>query len=145
LGQVALAADSWKLVFSALDRPGYEGKGIGLATIDGDFQSSFVWLTDTDGQWERDPAVARLGVDLGSDRYLVGWRTTNDGVYWLGVIDGDGGLLMGPEEVSSVGISWGDRDDSFRTRADGTVSWVQGDALGTALRLFRFDGSSTVQ
>jgi hypothetical protein len=142
LGQVALSGDSWKLVFNALDRPCCAGRGIGLATIDGAFQSSYVWLTNTNGDSERDPVLARLGSDLGTDRYLVGWTTTNDGVYRLGVINGSGNFLAGPEEVSSAGIAWGNRDDSFRTRADGHVSWVQGDPGSSDLHLFRLDGSA---
>jgi hypothetical protein len=88
--------------------------------------------------------LARLGSSLGSDRYLVGWRTANNGVYWLGVINGNGVFLKGPEEVSSAGIGWGNRDDSFRTRADGNVSWVQGDPGSQTLRLFRFSASGYV-
>ncbi len=141
LGQVALGNNSWKLIFNALNRPDYVGKGIGLATIDGSFQSSFIWLTNTDGENERDPAIARLGSDLQTNRYLVGWRTTNDNVYWLGVITGSGNFLAGPEEVSSVGVAWGNRDDSFHTRADGSVSWVQGNPLSRTLNLYRFNES----
>jgi hypothetical protein len=138
LGQVAASSDSWKLVFSALGRPGVIGKGIGLATIDGDFQSSFIWLTDSNGEYERDPAIARLGSSLQANHYLVGWTTTNDDLYWLGVIDGSGIFIVGPEVVSSVGVAWGNRDDSFRTCADGSVTWVQGDPNSPTLRLFRF-------
>jgi hypothetical protein len=142
LGQIASSGTGWKLVFSALNRPGYVGRGIGLATIDGAFQSSYVWLTNTNGDYEREPVLARLGSSLQTDRYVVGWKTTNDGAYWLGIMDGGGHFLKGPEEVTSAGISWGDRDDSFRTRADGSVSWVQGNPTSTALHLFRFDGSA---
>lgn len=141
LGQIALSGDSWKLVFSALNRPGYAGQGIALATINGSFQSSYVWLTNTDGSTEREPVLARLGSNLQTDRYLVGWMTTNDQVYQLAVINGSGNFLKEPEEVSSAGIAWGNRDDSFRTRADGSVSWVQGDPASVQLHLFRFDGS----
>ncbi len=144
LGQIALSGNSWKLVFNALNRPGYAGKGIALATIDGSFQSSYVWLTNTSGDNERDPVIARLGSNLQSDRYLVGWRTINDNRYRLGVINGNGNFLKGPEEVSSVGIRWGNRDDSFRTRADGSVSWVQGDPTSASLHLFRFNGSAYI-
>ena len=144
LGQIALSDNSWKLVFNALNRPGYAGKGIGLATVTGSFQSSYVWLTNSSGQYERDPVIARLGSAIQTDRYLVGWTTTNDSVYWLGVIDGSGHFLVGPEEVSSAGIAWGNRDDSFRTRSDGSVSWVQGDPESPTLHLFRFDGSTYV-
>jgi len=144
LGQIALSNDSWKLVFNALNRPDYVGKGIGLATIDGSFQSSYVWLTNTNGEYERDPVIARLGSNLQTDRYLVGWMTTNDNVYWLGVIDGSGNFLAGPEEVSSAGIAWGNRDDSFRTNADGSVTWVQGNPSSTTLHLYRFNGAAYV-
>ncbi len=138
LGQIALSDDAWKIVFNAMERPGFVGRGIGLATVDGAFQSSYVWLTNTDGQHERDPVLARLGTSLQSDRYLVGWHTTDDGGYWLGVIDGAGNFVEGPDEVSSAGIAWGNRDDSFRTRADGSVSWVQAAPSSTTLHLFRF-------
>jgi hypothetical protein len=140
LGQIALSQDSWKLVFNALNRPGIIGRGIGLATINSSLQSSIVWLTDTNGEYERDPVIARLGNSLNTDRNLVGWTTTNDGIYWLGVIDGAGNFITGPENVSSGGIAWGNRDDSMRTRPDGQVSWVQGDPGSTTLRLFLFDG-----
>jgi hypothetical protein len=141
LGQAAFDGASWKVVFSALNRPSYLGKGIGLATVNGSFQSSYVWLTNTDGSHERDPVLARLGTDLQANRYLVGWTTTDSAVYWLAVINGSGTFVAGPEEVSSAGIAWGNRDDSLRTRADGSVSWVQGDPSRATLRLFRFDGS----
>jgi hypothetical protein len=142
LGQMAHGDGVWLLVFSALDRPCCTGKGIGLATIDGSFGSTFTWLTNTDGTYERDPVIARLGTDASADRFLVGWITTNNGVYWMAVIDGAGDFVVEPEEVTSAGIAWGNRDDSLRTRPDGTVSWVQGDPGSTTLHLFRFDGSS---
>lgn len=141
LGQIALSGDAWKLVFNALSRPGYEGQGVGLATINGALQSSYVWLTNTTGAYERDPVIARLGSSLSTDRYLVGWRTTNDGGYHMGVIDGSGAFLAGPENLAAAGVAWGNRDDSLRTAADGSVTWVQGDPGGTTLHLYRFDGS----
>ena len=144
LGQAASSEMGWKLVFNAMNRPGYPGKGIGLATINSAFQSSYVWLTNTNGDYERDPVMARLGVSLQSDRYLVGWKTTHDNAYWLGIISGSGVFIKGPEAVSSAGIAWGNRDDSFRTRADGSVSWVQGGAGSALLYLFRFDGAAYV-
>jgi len=144
LGQIAQSESAWKLIFNGVTMSGYEGKGIGLATINDSFRSSYVWLTNTQGQYERDPVMARLGSSLNSDRYLVGWRTMNDGTHWLAVINGSGAFLAGPEEVSSAGILWGTRDDSFRTRPDGSVSWLQVDASTGVLRLFRFDGSGFV-
>jgi len=144
LGQVALSNDTWKIVFNGLNRTGYVGKGIGFATVNGNFQSSYLWLTNTDGQYERDPVLARIGANLASNRYLVGWTTTNDKVYWLGVIDDAGSFIVTPEEVSSAGISWGNRDDSFRTRADGRISWLQGTPNSVSLRYFQFDGMAYV-
>lgn len=143
LGQVAPSLNGWKLIFNALNHPpSIVGKGIGLASIDGSFQSSYVWLTNSQGDYERDPVLAHIGTNLSIDRFLVGWTTTNDGIYWLGVIDGSGKFIMGPEEVSSAGIKWGNRDDSLRTRPDGGVSWVQGEAGSNILHLFGFDGVS---
>jgi hypothetical protein len=142
LGQFALGEGSWKLVFNALDRPGYEGHGIALATIDENYQSDFTWLTNTDGSYERDPVIARLGSDGETERYLVGWTTTDDDTHWLGVIDGAGHFVAGPEEVTSAGVAWGNRDDSFRTRADGSISWVQGEPTSTGLHIFRFEEST---
>ena len=142
LGQVAQAASAWKLVYSAMDRPGFPGKGIGLATINSSFQSSTVWLTNTSGTYEQDPVIARLGTTIGSDRYLVGWRTSNNGNFYLGVIAGDGSFKFPLELVSSGGITWGNRDDSLRTRSDGKVSWVQGSPTSTTLNYYVFDGSS---
>jgi hypothetical protein len=142
LGQMTLSNSSWKLVFNAMSTGNVAGKGIGLATIDGLFQSSYVWLTNTAGEYERDPAIMRLGSDLQSDRYLVGWRTTDNDVYWLGVINGSGYFITGPEEVTSAGIAWGNRDDSFRGYGDESVTWVEGEPSSTALTLYRFDGSA---
>ncbi len=141
LGQVVQSASAWKLVFNAMARPGYEGQGVGLASISGSFQSSYVWLTDTNGEYERDPVLARLGSALNSNRYLVGWMTTNDQAYWLGVIDGGGTFMAEPEKVSSAGIAWGNRDDSFRTRPDGSVSWVRVEPATRKLHLYRFNGA----
>jgi len=142
LGQLAISNNSWKLAFNALDRPGFPGKGIGLATIDGAFQSSYVWLTNTTGDYERDPVLARIGSSLGTDRYLAGWKTTNDNGFWLGVINGNGDFLAGPANLAPAGVGWGNRDDSFRTHADGSVTWVKGDPFSTTLHFYRFDGSA---
>ena len=141
LGQMTLSDSSWKLVFSAMSTPNVPGKGIGLATIVGSFQSSYVWLTDTAGEYERDPAIMRLGSDLQTDRYLVGWKNTDEDVYWLGVINGSGNFITGPEEVSSAGIAWGNRDDPFRGYDNGSVTWVAGEPSNTTLTLYRFNGS----
>jgi hypothetical protein len=139
LGGAAPGDTTWKMLFNALSRPCCEGHGIALATVEGSYRSSYVWLTNGDGSDERDPVIARLGATLASNRYLVGWTTIDDHTYWMGVIDGAGAFQIGPEEVSSAGVAWGNRDDSLRTRADGGISWVQGTGQSTTLRLFRFD------
>jgi hypothetical protein len=138
LGQVAASSNGWKLIFNAQNRPLFAAKGIGLASINSSFQSSIVWLTNTQGNFERDPVLAHIGSDLNTDLYLVGWTTTNDGRYWLGTINGSGNFIMGPEDVTSLGVKWGNRDDSMRTRQDGSVSWVQGDAGSNVLHYFHF-------
>ncbi len=144
LGQAAQTTTGWKVAFSALGTANVTGKGIGLATINADFTSSYIWLTNTDGTTERDPVIARLGTSLGSDRFLVGWKTTNDGVYHLELIAGNGTVVQPLENVSAKGITWGDRDDSLRTRPDGNISWVQGTAGGTALNYYVFNGAGLI-
>ena len=69
-------------------------------------------------------------------------QQSGNGQQILGIIDGQGNFLRGPEDVTAVGVRWGNRDDSFRTRADGTVSWVHGEPLGTEIVLFRLDGGA---
>jgi len=145
LGQIALGDDSWKLVFNALDRTCCEGHGVALATISAGYQSNMVWLTHTNGATERNPVIARLGDSGQGERYLTGWNTTNDDRFWLAIIDGSGNFMVAPEEVSSKGIGWGDRDDSFRTRPDGTVSWVWGESRSAQVSLYRFDGSAALR
>ncbi|MEZ4513005.1 MAG: hypothetical protein R3C62_14140 [Chloroflexota bacterium] len=139
LGQMALGNDSWKLVFNATAQPCCEGKGIALATLTSQESSHYTWLTNTQGAFERDPIIARLGANPAIEKYVVGWLTTNNSQYQLGIIDAVGHFLVSPENVSTAGISWGNRDDSFRTRSNGTVSWVQGDAIAQVITLFIFD------
>jgi hypothetical protein len=85
-----------------------------------------------------------LGSSLQTDRYLVGWLTTNNNTFWIGVIDGSGTFIKGPEEASSGGIGWGNRDDSLRTRPDGRISWVRGSPSSATLSFFIFDGSDLI-
>lgn len=142
LGQIALGDGDWKVVFNALSKPCCTGRGIALTSVNASYEGSYTWLTNTDGTYERDPVLGRLGTDLQADRYLVGWTTTNNGAYWLAVIDGQGTFLRAPENLAPAGVRWGSRDDSFRTRPDGMVSWVYGEPLSTELTLFRFDGTA---
>lgn len=142
LGQMAAASSEWKVIFNAYDTGCCEAKGIGLATIDGSYASTLVWLTDTNGSNERDPVLAALGTESEPESYLVGWMTENDDAYRMAIIDPSGAILQGPELVSGVGIRWGNRDDSLKTRPDGSVSWAQGDAYSSTLRLFRYSGNT---
>lgn len=137
LGQMAAAETGWKVAFNALDTAASEAFGIGLATAGGGLTPSVVWLTATDGTSERDPALARIGSQV-PEQYLVGWRTTNNGVFHIGVIDNAGVFLEGPEAMSGSGPGWGNRDDSFRPAAGGSVAWLEGGAGSTTLRLYRY-------
>jgi hypothetical protein len=85
--------------------------------------------------------MARIGSGT-PERYLVGWMTTNDGAFHLGMIDGTGVFLEGPEQLSPAGPGWGNRDDSFRSAPDGSVAWVEGAAGSTNLALYRYVDSA---
>ena len=137
LGQMAAAETGWKVAFNAQDTASSEAYGVGLATAGGGLTPSVVWLTATAGSYERDPVMARIGSST-PERYLVGWRTRNDGVFHLGVINNAGVFLEGPEEMSGAGPGWGNRDDSFRATAGGSVAWIEGSAGSATLRLFRY-------
>jgi len=139
LGQMAAGATTWKVAFNAVDYTCCAAQGIGLATITAAMQTSVTWLTATDGSFERDPVLARLP-DSGGERYLVGWRSegaTGDAFY-LGIINGAGVFIEGPQEVGTAGIAWNRRDDSLCGNPDGSVTWLQGDPSSSMLRLFRY-------
>jgi len=137
LGQMAAAEAGWKVVFSAMDGAGATAYGIGLASAGGGVSPSVTWLTDSDGSQERDPVIARLG-QATPERYLVGWRLETSATFHLGIIDGAGNFVEGPEQMSSAGPRWGVRDDSFRSLGDGSVAWIQGASNSTTLKLHRY-------
>jgi hypothetical protein len=137
LGQMAEAEVGWKVVFNAQDTDASVAYGVGLATAGGGLTPSVVWLTATTGTFERDPVMARIGSGA-PERYLVGWLTTNDGAFHLGIIDGTGVFLEGPEQLSPTGPGWGNRDDSFRSTPDGSVAWVEGAPGSANLALYRY-------
>jgi hypothetical protein len=137
LGQMAAAETGWKVVFNAQDTVNSVAYGVGLATAGGGLTPSVVWLTNTDGAYERDPVMARIGSGTPA-RFLVGWITTNDGAFHLGVIDGAGTFLEGPEQLSPTGPGWGNRDDSFRRAPGGAVAWVEGASNSTTLNLYYY-------
>src|SRR6185503_7520684 len=125
------------VAMDAIDRPGYPGRGIGVARVRPGRTPSLIWLTNSSGADERDPVIARIGTSLGSNRYLVGWRLLSDGSARVAVIDSNAVVQTGPEMVSPA-VTWGARDDSYRTRPDGSVSWVEGAAGSRTLRLHRY-------
>ncbi len=141
LGQMAESEVGWKIVFNAEDTADSIAYGVGLATAGGGLTPSVVWLTNTDGTYERDPVMARIGSGT-PERYLVGWKTTNDGAFHLGVINGTGAFLEGPEQLSPSGPGWGNRDDSFRPTPGGSVAWVEGVAGSTSLALHLYVDSA---
>jgi hypothetical protein len=125
LGQMAAGDDEWKAIFNAMDMSCCEGRGVGFVRFGGTSGTNLTWLTDTTGTSERDPVMARLpDAAGGGERYLVGWRMDNTGEFYLATVSGDGTILEGPDAVGDAGIAWGNRDDSFQARPDGSVSWV---------------------
>jgi len=82
------------------------------------------WLTST-SENEIDPGLARYG-----DSFLVGWKkgTTK----YLGLMNDQGVITSGPYEATeitvngeSTSVSWGSRDDTWRTLNDGSVAWLE--------------------
>src|SRR5262245_5119990 len=144
LGQMAPAAGKlWLVAMDAIDRPGFPGRGVGVARVRPGKTPSLTWLTNTTGADERDPVIARIGTSVASNRFLVGWRLLSDGSARVAVIDSNAVVRSGPEIVTP-GVTWGARDDSYRSRPDGSVSWVQGDAGSRTLRLFRYTDTANV-
>jgi hypothetical protein len=142
LGQMAPATNRrWLVVFNAISRPGFPSQGVGLARFGPSGSPVIAWLTNTTGTNERDPVIARIGSSLASNRLLTGWRTLS-GDYRLAVIDTSGTLLEGPVTLDAA-TRWGNRDDSFRPRSQGSVSWLYGAAGSSTLRLYRYAEATT--
>ncbi len=144
LGQMAAARGGlWLVAMDAIDRAGYPGRGVGVARIRPGRTPSLVWLTNTTGADERDPAIARIGTSVGSNRFLVGWRLLSDNSFRIAVIDSNAAFVSAPEVLASD-VKWGARDDSYRTRPDGSISWLEGAAGSRTLRLHRYAESANV-
>jgi len=132
---------------------------VGLAFIAPNKQRSgdIIWLTNTPGD-EYDPALARYGPfcgkntckDFGEDgqKFLVGWKegTTS----YLGLMKADGTMALGPFDVSRVNVSgvmdnitWGSRDDTWRTRDDGSVVWLCPRGGGISVYVFEYGDPSS--
>ncbi len=133
----AVLGSRWLVAFNAMNQGDFVGQGIGLLRFGPDFVPSVAWITSTTGAQERDPVLARVGVDLTSDRYLLGWRVQSSGEFLLAIVNAAGAVLEGPEVVSPD-IQWGARDDSFRTMADGRVSWCHGLAGSSTLQIHTY-------
>ncbi len=139
LGQMAAGEGEWKAVFNAMDMTCCDGFGIGFVRFGGAGGTNLTWLTNTNGAYERDPVMARLpDAPGGGERYLVGWRLSNTGEFHLAVVSGDGSIVEGPDPVGGQGIAWGNRDDSFQSRPDGSVSWVHGNPNSSTVTLFTY-------
>ena len=74
---------------------------------------------------------------------MVGWKVGN--TRYLGVYDADGAKKQGMYNVSVVDVdgvpttvSWGKRDDTWRTLCVGSVVWLEAPVdSGNVLRIFR--------
>jgi hypothetical protein len=144
LGQMTPARGAlWLVAMNAIDRPGYPGRGVGIARVRPGATPTLTWLTNTLGADELDPVIARIGTSVGSNRFLVGWRLLSDGSARVAVVDSNAIVRSGPEIVSPA-VNWGARDDSYRARPDGSISWVDGASGSTTLRLHRYSESTGV-
>jgi FlgD Ig-like domain len=144
LGQMAAGpGGSWLVAMDAVDRPGFPARGVAVVRVRSGSTPRLVWLTNTTGSDERDPVIARIDASLGSNRYLVGWRQLSDGSARIAVIDSNA-TVQSATEIVSPAVTWGARDDSYRTRPDGSISWVEGAAGSRTLRLHRYSESQAV-
>jgi len=130
LGQVAQTADGWLLAMNADRRPiTPDAQGAGLIHINenGIRQGDVHWTTYSDGTDVRDPALARIGLEQDGDFFLHGYRNPHTRLYELGVVDGQGNWVSGPEVTSRPGwphkVFWGRRADDMRSSPDGKVVW----------------------
>lgn len=88
LGQMAAGNGEWKAIFNAMDMACCEGRGVGFVRFGGAGGTNLTWLTNTSGAYERDPVMARIPDAPGGDeRYLVGWRLSNTGEFYLAVVE----------------------------------------------------------
>jgi hypothetical protein len=152
LGQMAaVTGGNWLVAFNAQSEaaftdglgnahPAFTGEGVGVVSFNGSYTATPVkWLTTTDptGTDEFDPVLARIGTSLASNRFLVGWHLQTEGTFDMAVIN-PSGTILSPVEAVSPTAGWGNRDDSLKSRPDGSVSWLQGAAGATTLQLYRY-------
>jgi len=104
---------------------------IGLVFVGSDkkLSGSVKWLTNSNED-KVDPGLARYGNFSSEQVFLVGWKTSTK--RFLGLMDATGKITNGPKDVSTMiidnvnsTISWGARDDTWRTLDDGSVVWLE--------------------
>ena len=152
LGQMAaVTGGNWLVAFNAQSEaaftdglgnahPPFTGQGVGVVSFNGSYTATPVkWLSTTDptGVDEFDPVLARIGTSLASNRFLVGWHLQTEGTFDMAVIN-PSGTILSPVEAVSPTAGWGNRDDSLKSRPDGSISWLQGAAGATTLQLYRY-------
>jgi len=123
--------------------------GVAIVGTDKRLANPVVWLTQSP-ESENDPALARYGAFCGNgtcekagqkeQMFMVGWKQTQGSR--IAFMDTTGLLRAGPFDVSHVqvdgknrAISWGSRDDTWRTLEDGSIAWLE--APGTPKDLLR--------
>jgi len=154
-GEVGMAAPlhdgGWVVIFNS-HRKDY-GKGtaacgkkdlnqdVAVAIVDKKklLSGKIIWLTNTKEDVS-DPALARYGAfcvnetckDFGQEgqTFLIGWKTSFS--RFFGLMDDIGHIIAGPYNVSYIDlngtastVSWGTRDDTWRTLDDGSVAWLE--------------------
>jgi hypothetical protein len=150
LGSGAPSSTGWKLVFNAHQAPAVLGQDsydessmnqdIGFASVSGDgTPGDVVWLTTTAGINEMDSSIALYQPTGSAEQYLVGWVEDDGDVYRLGIVDPAGAFVEAAIDVTAT-VSWGRRDDPFRTHYDGDVVWAWFDQAGsTTLNVARVE------
>jgi len=151
VGMVAPLYDGgWVLVFNShkdyvpigqdacYNYPYFQDVGLAFVGSNKKLAREVEWLTDTDAN-EYDPALARYGAFCGRETcknfgqedqmFMIGWKSALG--TFIGWINSTGSIISGPIDVSKVEIngvktvvSWGARDDTWRTLEDGGVSWL---------------------
>ncbi|HVU04619.1 MAG TPA: hypothetical protein VHE30_22830 [Polyangiaceae bacterium] len=143
LGSGAPSPDGWKVVFNAHQNPMTLGQqsydsstmnqDIGFSSVTGaSYQpGAVVWLTTTPEN-EENSSIAKFSPSGDTaEQYVVGWsERTTPAVFKLARVDAAGAFLEQPVDVTST-AKWGNRDDPFRTHANGDVIWAWFDAAGS--------------
>lgn len=160
---VPIYNESWAVIFNGHRKKSERGQktystkthnqdvAIAFVNSSGKLAGSVKWLTDT-GEDEADPGLARYGAFCNSETckgfgqrenvFLAGWKRGAD--RFLAYLLSDGEIRAGPYNVSRLvldgvetTVSWGARDDTWRTLSDGSVAWLDApNDTGNVLRVF---------